>query len=357
MKRSSKQAGFTLVELLVVIAIIGILVALLLPAVQAAREAARRMECTNNLKQFGIGTHNYHDTRRGLPPIVIGQDRVSVFVAIMDFMEQVNTDSMLDGNNTALNTSMAFVMTPGSSGNWDKLSTSEQNALSSIKYMTCPSRRNGVQKATTGNGIGPLTDYAVPVHKETMASGTDWSDYWDPCNRGHIDNVLSAFRVAEVQGCPTPQPQHYKESRPRDDLAKVAVDGTTNTIFFGEKHIRVGEFGQCCNGTYNPGTATDGMDGSFLYANATNYGSIARASKQLTGSNPRYITDSPRDFDGQRSRPNGTPKTLFSFGSWHKGVTLFGMGDGSVQALPNNLDPQMLWRLADTTDGQVVELP
>ncbi len=82
------KAGFTLVELLVVIAIIGILIALLLPAVQAAREAARRSSCANNLKQVGLALHNYHDTFKKFPPHSLSANRIAWTVHILPFLEQ-----------------------------------------------------------------------------------------------------------------------------------------------------------------------------------------------------------------------------------------------------------------------------
>ena len=113
-RRKLSRQGFTLVELLVVIAIIGILVAMLLPAVQAAREAARRMQCSNNLKQLGIALHNYHNTWDALPPMRGGTnsslgapwvfdntsvDSLSGLVSLMPYMEQVPLYEQIESAN------------------------------------------------------------------------------------------------------------------------------------------------------------------------------------------------------------------------------------------------------------------
>ncbi len=103
-----RHRGFTLVELLVVIAIIGILVGLLLPAVQSAREAARRMQCGNNLKQLGLAFHNYESATKRLPPGRAPGSGISAFGALLPYMEQSNVYALVDfkvssthANNTA----------------------------------------------------------------------------------------------------------------------------------------------------------------------------------------------------------------------------------------------------------------
>src|SRR5262245_29689076 len=92
---SHKRSAFTLVELLVVIAIIGVLVALLWPAVQLAREAARRMQCSSNMRQFGIAMHTYHDTMKVLPAGIDGKS-MSTHAYLLPFMENANVHRMID---------------------------------------------------------------------------------------------------------------------------------------------------------------------------------------------------------------------------------------------------------------------
>src|SRR5688572_3868495 len=94
MSSRCRSHGFTLVELLVVIAIIGILIALLLPAVQAAREAARRSQCQNNLKQLALGGHNYHDTHKALPRGTNGCCWGTWVVQVFPYLEQVSSSEL-----------------------------------------------------------------------------------------------------------------------------------------------------------------------------------------------------------------------------------------------------------------------
>ena len=92
----TRRRAFTLVELLVVIAIIGILIGMLLPAVQMVREAARRTSCLNNIKQLGLAVHNYHDTKRFIPPSRPADNFLAWPVSLMPYLEQNNLYDAFD---------------------------------------------------------------------------------------------------------------------------------------------------------------------------------------------------------------------------------------------------------------------
>ena len=155
------RRGFTLVELLVVIAIIGILVALLLPAIQAAREAARRTQCSNNLKQLALAAHNHEDTYGALPPIVSHSEGPTFFMHILPFIELQSLRDLYNGGATNPGGEVTHVRY------WDNKNYEiirdgiGADAIQGIPGFHCPSYRTPDVQRGGGNAKGPKGDYAV----------------------------------------------------------------------------------------------------------------------------------------------------------------------------------------------------
>lgn len=141
-----RHSGFTLVELLVVIAIIGILVALLLPAVQAARESARRSQCSNNLKQIGIAFHNYHDIYKTLPAGGHAQGwGISFWVGLLPFSEMEGVYNKVDMNSVH--------------NGWTGTNANNAALVNKLRipWMICPSTPIDVMETNTGGGSFQVT--------------------------------------------------------------------------------------------------------------------------------------------------------------------------------------------------------
>lgn len=167
MRAKSFSKGFTLVELLVVIAIIGVLIALLLPAVQQAREAARRMQCSNNMKQIGIAMHNYHDTYLAMPAGWIyrggsGKCNYGWAVAILPFIEQQNFYDKLDPGTIPL-----YSRYHGSSTAADKALLQQR-----LEAYICPS--DSAPKLAQSQKFGSTDHFDVAVSNYVGCAG--WSN-------------------------------------------------------------------------------------------------------------------------------------------------------------------------------------
>jgi prepilin-type N-terminal cleavage/methylation domain-containing protein len=218
----SLRRAFTLIELLVVIAIISILVGMLLPAVQKAREAAFRMSCSNNLKQIGLAMHNYHNDRERLPPSRLAPGMATWAVLILPYLEQDNLYRQWNLGNTY------FVQ-------------NDVARLTSVKNYFCPSRRSA------GDGVSISGDILVlPSGAQVQVSGA-LSDYAVVVDRSGSDEVTDitpslhgAFQMGIGVGF------------------NGFTDGLSNTLLVGEKHIPVGKNGvgwwdcSCYDGGYEP---------------------------------------------------------------------------------------------------------
>jgi type II secretory pathway pseudopilin PulG len=350
-----------LVELLVVIAIIGVLIALLLPAVQAAREAARRMQCSNNLKQMGIAVHNFHNTYDGLPPYELEAARAGTFCFLFSFGEQT---ALWDMITNASDTTTDKGLNVNLYGGWwtTTLTDDQRKAFGSVNWMKCPSRRSGVAVATGTSQPGPQSDYAIVVYvsDRTIAAGkttsainpTSWWNYLhtrSQFNSQPADNWRSPWTLANIPG------SDRAKWTPASNFSDW-VDGTSNQLIIGEKHIPTNAIGVCELGS----GATEKVliaDCSYLITDWNRWGAMARIVKRYNGL-PNILTTKPSDkSEGTTSPVDCRPGDGYGFGSTHAGVCQFLIGDGSVRNLSTTTSEDVMFMLSDTRDKGSVSLP
>ncbi len=338
-----RVGAFTLVELLVVIAIIGILIALLLPAVQAAREAARRMDCTNRLKQVGLGVHNFHDVRQGLPPVCVGtfdtewnNATPSFWALILPYMEQQAMYDLLQAKTNNFDTYLKNNLF------WNALSAQEKASFMFNGYL-CPSRRgNGTlyENAPNGGGhgglYGPQGDYAVVTGARQRSGGSRW--FYDIASENRTIELGSSAPYCTLESLVGPirvatwgTPGKASSWLPRDTMAWWQ-DGSSNQIIVGEKNIPQDFLGKCENysrvtgGYRNQG---DKYDCSML-AGEYGWGPITIV-RPFSGSIAQGVNDYVKLEDGY-GRSWGGEYDQPQWGSYHPGVCNFLLGDGSVRA-------------------------
>ncbi len=301
------RQAFTLVELLVVIAIIGMLVGLLLPAVQAAREAARRMQCSNNLKQIGIATHNFETTYKYLPPAFIGDnsDALNSWATwpalLLPQMEGSNQYNLIDLHYRVADQPAAAYQT--------------QNP----NYL-CPSRPPAVLSigdfATPG---GALTDYAASFGTAALYTNSTGA-------------IIPAIPVEITTDSASKQ---YLKKWTAQIRFSSLTDGTSNTTIFGEKHIR-------------PNSLRGRNEDRSAFS------AVRNTHRRMMGT---YVSGTTTEVRPLLPPTAQTPALAnSSFGSAHLGLCQFVFADGSVHGLSINTDIEVLTRFVTRNDGLTVTL-
>jgi prepilin-type N-terminal cleavage/methylation domain-containing protein/prepilin-type processing-associated H-X9-DG protein len=344
--RTSRRA-FTLVELLAVIAIIGVLVGLLLPAVQSAREAARMSACQNNLKQIGLAVLNFESGRNQLPPLQIDTSGytwpspvsfntigyATLFVHILPF---VDAQSVYD--NFKIQEPISYWGNAGSDcSNYTWLKNSK--CYVGPTYL-CPSRRTSTATVFNNDKYYPH-DYAVVTYRADtqcwLRSGSEQAIM--PAQPLNVDTSLRT-----VGG--------FIASKTKD-----ITDGLSSTLMIGEKHITRLRYVGSTHSGLNDGTSLYGMkygglngttaspEGGWVYPQG---GEMFMARNLKNHPLGRGQTDVFTDMNASGAA---------QFGSWHPGACNFVLCDGSVVTLSVSIDQTLLEKLAQRKDGSTAKVP
>ncbi|MFN6131237.1 MAG: DUF1559 domain-containing protein [Planctomycetota bacterium] len=381
----NRRKGFTLVELLVVIAIIGVLVGLLLPAVQAAREAARRMQCSNNMKQLGLAAHNFESAYKKLPPGQVWTTDaypgglnplwgdhttwIGSLCYILPYMEQQTISTpftanlSMDMNDYQVAPTSSTPINPRRQPYWNiaaiggDVETDFFGATATrIPTFECPS--DNAQLGRKINGSGDFTLWMVRSPGGPLFGGYVMNDQpGDPVTRNHqVTNYLGVagrfessaaqFGVPSTDTFSTAEIDDYTGLLPHLRQVKFGEvnDGLSNTLLFGEV---TGDFGD-----RHRGARRFRSYGWCVGTLGTHFNTRPRVSGAI---NPPATLPAP-----YAPSPVG-PRWNFEsvkFNSRHSGrIVNFTLGDGGVKPLSPTLDAEVMLRLSGCSDGYAFESP